>query len=192
MSSIVDTTSHMRRDVARHRIKILQAARRIFAEKGLEAPLEDVIIEAEVGRATLYRHFANRMQLVNALLTENLDMLAGLAAELKHQPDAILTLLETMVKQVADLAPLMGARLPDQQRVALRERYVAVCEGALATAHLAGLVRTDLLGDDILDLALMASAVLTGLPPDRRRAKAHHVYVLLTEGIRTRRTSAFV
>lgn len=60
----------MRRDAARNRARLLEAARDTFNERGIEAPLDEVARRAGVGIGTLYRRFPNRDALVEALFEE--------------------------------------------------------------------------------------------------------------------------
>ena len=59
-----------RKDVARNRQALVDAARSAFAEQGLQAPLEPIAVAAGLGNATLYRHFPTRAALWEAVLTE--------------------------------------------------------------------------------------------------------------------------
>lgn len=59
-----------RKDVARNRQALVDAARSAFAEQGLQAPLEPIAVAAGLGNATLYRHFPTRADLWEAVLTE--------------------------------------------------------------------------------------------------------------------------
>ena len=54
----------LRTDAARNRAVIVSVARDVFAEQGLEAPLEAIAVRAGVGIATLYRRFPTREKLV--------------------------------------------------------------------------------------------------------------------------------
>ena len=56
----------LRRDAQRNRDAIIAAARQLFCDHGLEAPLEQIARQAGVGIATLYRHFPNRAALLDA------------------------------------------------------------------------------------------------------------------------------
>jgi len=58
----------LRADAARNRDAIVAVARDVFAEHGLEAPLEAIAARAGVGIATLYRRFPTREKLVAAAL----------------------------------------------------------------------------------------------------------------------------
>jgi AcrR family transcriptional regulator len=60
---------HERADAARNRQKILEAARMLFAERGVESvSMDDVARAACVGKGTLYRRFGDRATLAFALL----------------------------------------------------------------------------------------------------------------------------
>jgi AcrR family transcriptional regulator len=61
-----------RADAARNRARILDAARSLFAERGVRAvTLEEVARAAGVGKATLFRRFGDRGALFLALLDEH-------------------------------------------------------------------------------------------------------------------------
>lgn len=74
-----------RRDAAAHRQQILAAARRLFAEHGVEnVSMHQVAQAAQVGQGTLYRRFAHKGFLCMTLLEEQLltfqhDLLAYFA-----------------------------------------------------------------------------------------------------------------
>src|SRR5919201_821566 len=61
-----------RADAARNRARILEAARSLFAERGVpDVSLEEVAKAAGVGKATLFRRFGDRGALFLALLDEH-------------------------------------------------------------------------------------------------------------------------
>ena len=60
----------LRRDAQRNRDAIVEAARQVFCDHGLEAPLEQIARQAGVGIATLYRRFPNRAALLDAVLAD--------------------------------------------------------------------------------------------------------------------------
>jgi AcrR family transcriptional regulator len=59
-----DADRRLRRDAARNRDRIIEAAREVFREQGLQAPIEEVARRAGVGIATLYRRFPTRPDLI--------------------------------------------------------------------------------------------------------------------------------
>ncbi len=70
-----------RSDAARNRDKILSAARAAFATPAAaEVSMAEVARQAGVGMATLYRNFPGRRELLEALLTEEVDELCAAAS----------------------------------------------------------------------------------------------------------------
>lgn len=56
---------------ARNRAALISAARAIYAEQGLDAPLSAIARRAGVGQGSLYRHFPDRDAVAAAVLEEN-------------------------------------------------------------------------------------------------------------------------
>jgi AcrR family transcriptional regulator len=61
-----------RRDQLRNRRALVQAAQALFAELGLDVPLDAIAKRAGLGNATLYRHFPDRRALIVLALLVNL------------------------------------------------------------------------------------------------------------------------
>lgn len=83
------TTSERTRrtDAAANRLRILDAAREVFAARGLEAEMKDVAARASVGVGTLYRHFDSRDDLLAALIRETREeMLDRFRSAVRDQP----------------------------------------------------------------------------------------------------------
>src|SRR5688572_22355501 len=63
-----------RRDAAEHRRRILLAARALFAAQGVDATnMTEIARAANIGQGTLYRRFAHKGELCEALLKENMQ-----------------------------------------------------------------------------------------------------------------------
>src|SRR5689334_6583495 len=69
----------MRADARRNYQRVLVAAREVLAERGGEATMEEIAKRADVGVGTLYRHFPRRIDLVEAVYREDVDLLVALA-----------------------------------------------------------------------------------------------------------------
>jgi AcrR family transcriptional regulator len=59
-----------RKDVARNRQRLLDAAKEVFAERGLDATLDDIARHAGVGAGTAYRHFGSRLEIIKAIFSD--------------------------------------------------------------------------------------------------------------------------
>jgi len=59
-----------RQDAARNRRLLLDAARTVFGRDGFESGVETVARAAGVGTGTVYRHFANKEELIIALVDD--------------------------------------------------------------------------------------------------------------------------
>ncbi|MGA6166573.1 TetR/AcrR family transcriptional regulator [Amycolatopsis magusensis] len=66
----------MRADARRNYERIVAVARELFADKGTEVPLDEVVKRAGVGAGTLYRHFPNRDALLEAVYRGEIEALA--------------------------------------------------------------------------------------------------------------------
>src|SRR5436190_15776408 len=60
-----------RRDATEHRRRILEVARQLFAERGVDAvSMHQIAMAAGIGKGTLYRRYANKGELCMDLLRE--------------------------------------------------------------------------------------------------------------------------
>ncbi|SEK00824.1 transcriptional regulator, TetR family [Sphingobium sp. AP50] len=93
-----------RADGERNRAAILEAARRIFGERGSEVSLDAIAQAAGVGNGTLYRHFPTRGALIDAVCSDDARGLIAAAADLArdHLPLAALLLwLDFFIDHIA-------------------------------------------------------------------------------------------
>ena len=102
--------SHLRADAATNRQALLDAAARLYSERGLDVPYEEIAREAGVGRATLYRHFPTRELMLTGIMDAMLDRFARTAAELPETPDAFFALFDEAVRIQARTSPWSSSR----------------------------------------------------------------------------------
>ena len=85
-------TPSRRVDAERNRERILSAARDAFADPEADVSMAEIARRAGVGSATLYRNFANRRQLLEALYVDEIDAVCEAAATIGGDtPGASLT-----------------------------------------------------------------------------------------------------
>jgi len=191
MGEPVSSGAPRRRDARRNRDLLVAAARAVFAEYGLDAPLDEIARRAGVGNATLYRHFPRRSALVEAVFHGTLDRTrqAGEAARDGADPWAALAgYLETVFAGLAadrgtnDL--MTSGAHGSEEFAALHAHNRATVTLLLDRAQQQGTVRPDVVTEDVLfHLAALGRAVpaLTLTSPDAWRRCLH----LLLDGLRT-------
>src|SRR4051794_5860077 len=69
---LIEQAPPERADAVRNRARILAAARRLFADRGVSCvSMDEIAAEAGVGKGTLFRRFGSRAALALALLSEH-------------------------------------------------------------------------------------------------------------------------
>jgi AcrR family transcriptional regulator len=159
-------------DAARNRAALVAAAKRLFDERGIDVPLDEIAKSTGLANATLYRHFPTRAELIVAVYATELQDLRQASDDLLERPDpgqALADWLRLFVHHVATKRELALALPDDSQRGALFTSWHATMQVAasqlLNRARDAGAVRTGITTTDIL--ALANGIALTGLPNTR-------------------------
>jgi AcrR family transcriptional regulator len=181
----------LRRDAERNRLRILAAAREVFAARGIDVTLDDIAHHAGLGVGTVYRRYPSREHLVEALFDEQLDQLADLAAEGLRHPDPWTGLTgffersaELMVGD-RGLRDVLFSRTYGRERVAkARDRIAPAVDALITHCQRAGVVRTDLVGADMPVLHFMTAAVLE-YTEDTQPGLWRRYAALLLDGLRT-------
>lgn len=145
----------LRSDARRNRVAVINAAKELFADLGLDAQMPDVARRAKVGVGTVYRHFPTKDDLIAALVAERFERLAQKAAEGLDEDDAwegISGLIRFAAQIQADdrgLCEVMGSR-PDMMDAAARAVGLPeLCERLVERAQRTGQLRGDLSAEDI-------------------------------------------
>jgi AcrR family transcriptional regulator len=77
----------LRSDARRNRARLIASARRLFAERGLGIPVEEITDHAGLGMGTLYRHFPTKQALIDAVLEDAFAEYLALADAALHEKD---------------------------------------------------------------------------------------------------------
>ncbi|WP_369231586.1 TetR/AcrR family transcriptional regulator [Streptomyces sp. R21] len=97
-----------RRDAQRNRDLLVAAARAVFAEQGLDAPLDVIARRAGVGNATLYRNFPTRAELVDEVFRDALTETIAAGEQARTVEDGWTGLLGYLEAVFAGLAADRG------------------------------------------------------------------------------------
>ncbi|WP_280470342.1 TetR/AcrR family transcriptional regulator [Nocardia brasiliensis] len=148
-----------RADAVRNIERILGAARAVFAEHGPDAQLSAVARRAGVGEATLYRHFANRDELIHAVLARRFDeAIAPVTAAASDTADpwqAMVDMLTVVLEVAADEQRTIAAAQSPDIFTGLAAQYFEAFGVVLRRAQDAGVVRDDLVAADLPRLTTM-------------------------------------
>ena len=157
----------LRADAERNRLRILDAAADLFAERGLHVSLDEVAERAGVGVGTVYRRFADREALIDAVLESRIEQFIGIAESASANPDPWEGLRE-FVERGAEfhgrnraLKELMFSAPGGREWVdGVRRRMRPLTTGLVTAAKEQGKLRDDLDPLDVpLTMLMLASAI---------------------------------
>jgi len=145
----------LRADARRNREAVIAAAKKLFADQGLEAQIPDVAKAAKVGVGTVYRHFPTKDNLIAALVAERFERLAAKASECLETDDpweGLCDFIRFSAQIQADdrgLCEVMGSRSEVMDAAARAAGLPELCDRLVKRAQRSGELRRDLIGEDI-------------------------------------------
>lgn len=156
----------LRKDAQRNRQRIIEAARELFAERGLEATLNDVAHHANVGVGTVYRRFATKEELLDAVFEDGMDQVVALAESALHQDnswDSFVWFVEQLCELTATdrglremvYSKAYGGRGIEESRLRLTPPVAELVERARRDGHL----RPEVESTDMPIVSLLAGTV---------------------------------
>jgi AcrR family transcriptional regulator len=182
----------LRRDAARNRRLLLDAARELFAERGLEVTMDEIAERAGVGVGTAYRRFANRDEVIAALFEDRIEEYLALIDEALEHPDpweGLAGFLERSVAlQAADrgLHDLLVTHGRSAEHAAgKRERVIPALRRLVRRAQEAGELRPDAQALDVPLIGLMLRQVVD-FSADVKPELWRRYLELLLDGLRAR------
>ncbi|WP_068316028.1 TetR/AcrR family transcriptional regulator [Polycladidibacter hongkongensis] len=148
----------LRVDAKRNADAVLLAAKKVFLQSGVDAPVRDIATAAGVGVATLYRRYPKHSDLIKAVFQREIDVCAGSAPTLsKHEQPA--DALRSWLKQYAEfmstkkgLAAALHSgddaykELPEY----FKTRFEPALAGLITEAAKAGSLRSEVAPFDLL------------------------------------------
>ena len=185
----------LRKDAERNRQRILRAAAEVFTTRGVEATLDDIADHAGVGVGTVYRRFADKEALIEALFEERLDTMVGLAEEGCGNPDPWGGLVFFLEQAGGLLAGdrglrqiLMFANYGRDRVGEARARLLPVVTELLTRAQADGSVRADLRPTDIPLIEFMLAMLAEYAHPVRPDVWRRYLAIIL-DGLRPGRAT---
>ncbi len=173
-----------RADAVRNRRRILESAWVAFAAHGSQTSMAEVARRSGVGMATLYRNFASRRELLEALLADEVDEVCAAAETVAggRPVDRLMAWLRRFFDYVTTKRPVVIALVEDSDEhnsvFDTRGRMLAAGRPLLDAARDAGEVVSDLDLDQVLDLVVAIAKI-----PGPREYRQPIIDVVL-EGLR--------
>ena len=184
--------SALRADAARNRQRLVEIAREQFSKKNSSVTLEDIARRAKVGIGTLYRHFATREALVEAVYSSELDGLMADGEDLLKRHSAFQALRLWMDRYVAFVATKHAMRETlssaftsrSGPSLGTRSRIRSSIARFLSAGMMDHTIRDDVQEDD-LTVGLAATVLAMKLASDEDQLR--RVLDLLMDGLRPRK-----
>lgn len=183
----------LRRDAEQNRQRLIDAAREVFAERGVNVTLDDVARHAGLGIGTAYRRFPTKDALIEAVfdqLSERMVEIAERSLEYEDSWAGLVNFLERMNDVVAGdrgvrdvvLGTKRGFGTAEKTRASMASAVNELIARAKADGHLRHDVeRTDLF---LIDVMVDAARWYTrGVAPEQWR----RCLALVLDGLRYRR-----
>jgi len=145
----------LRADARRNREAVIAAAKKLFADEGLDAQMPDVAKAAKVGVGTVYRHFPTKEDLIAALAAERFERLAEKVQEGLESDDpweSLCDLIRFAAQIQADdrgLCEVMGSRPEVMDASARAVGLDKLTEQMVKRAQRSGDLRKDVTWQDI-------------------------------------------
>jgi len=189
MSASTSEPRKLRADAARNRQALMDAAQRLFAQRGLSVTLDDIADEAGVNVATAYRHFANKHELASAFLQQKIDQAVTIAEEADALEDPWQGLTEFLTRALELMSANRGLHdvfvpgYAEEWLERLDERIEPVLRRLIARAQQAGQLREDVEPGDLGVILQMLTSV-TDIPADDEAMTLRRYLALILAGLR--------
>ena len=159
----------VRKDAARNRDRLISAARTVFADRGVDATLDDVAREAGVGTGTAYRHFANKKVIAAEILADATQQIATDAEDalsIDDPWDAVVAFFENTAARLATdrgLYQILAGQGDVDDKTRIWPNIVDGVTRLFDRAKAAGVIRADAEPEDAaVVFAMLGSAFSTG------------------------------
>ena len=165
----VVTDRPLRADAARNADRILRAARDVYAELGPDAPMDTIARRAGVGERTLYRRFPTKGELARAVIdqsiAETLSPVIERALRSRNPLRGLAKLIEAAIALGAREHNVLTAARQNGSLTDVSVQLDAALAELTRRAQEAGLVRADLVADDLPRMVAMLYSVLATMDP---------------------------
>lgn len=175
----------LRSDAQDNRERILDAARAVFVAEGLDVPMRAIARRAEVGPATLYRHFPTKELLVTEAFTDQMRACETIVNDGLADPDpwhglcvVVERLCELQAQDKGFPAAFMSTFPHAMDFATIRASSLTGAAELIRRAKETGRLRPDIVLDDFL-LTIMANSGIQAATPAARLAASRRFAALM-------------
>jgi AcrR family transcriptional regulator len=152
---------------AENRAAIIKAAGEVFAEQGLDAPLNAIAKRAGVGQGSLYRHFPTRESLAFVAFEGNLEIIQRVVDRGGNLADVLRLVTEQAANSLA-FTELVARHQDDPRSGELAARIQLIIEATIDGGRAAGTIPASFGADDVLlAIRLVSSTLALSMPRER-------------------------
>ncbi|QIS22190.1 TetR/AcrR family transcriptional regulator [Nocardia terpenica] len=190
-ATTVSRPRRLRADAARNQRRIIEAARDLFAERGLEVTLDDVAEAAGVGVGTVYRRFANKQELIVEVFDRSVADMAEATEAACRNPDAWAGFSELFDYCCTHMSANRGfsevlLELPDpmERFASVRSRIQPSMAALMNRAHAAGVLREGITATDFFSMVNMVESIAAFARPVNPEVWRRYMAIVL-DGVRS-------
>jgi AcrR family transcriptional regulator len=156
-----ETPLDHRSDSRRNRLRLIEAARSLVAEKGMDVTAAEIAAQAEVGVGTLYRRFGSKDALIRDILADGLEEVEAVAQAALDDPDswnglasffAFFSQTQVDNQGIAEYLSL-STSVPADEMSRMNSRLSGLVQDLVERAHREGSLRVDVSWEDVVLLS---------------------------------------
>jgi AcrR family transcriptional regulator len=188
------TQPQLRADARRNRERIITTARTVFAERGIEVPMEEIARAAGVGVGTLYRRFPDRDSLIRAVGVDVFQRVLDEARAATARESDPWQALTELLHRAADLRTVVRLSMlsprareilaGDPQAEAVRDEVLEILDRLVREAQDNGTMRRDVSSGDIGVMLSLVLQGVQGMPEDISSTVPARYLALMLDGLR--------
>jgi|LIDZ01.1.fsa_nt_gi AcrR family transcriptional regulator len=156
-----ETPIDHRSDSRRNRLRLVEAARELVAERGMDVTAAEIAGKAEVGVGTLYRRFGSKEALIRDILADGLNEVEAVAQAALDDPDAwnglssfFVFFSQTQVDNqgIAEYLSL-STSVPEDEMKRMNGKLSSLVQQLVQRAHRDGSLRADVTWAEVVLLS---------------------------------------
>lgn len=182
----------LRADAAHNRARMLEVARQLFAERGIDVPMTAIARKAGVGVATLFRRFPDRRSLIAEVFATQITHCESVLDEAAADPDpwrGFCTFVDSLGRmQIEDrgfteafLSTIAADSSVDEKRLHAESTFARLVE----RAQRSGRLRPDFSPSDLL-LIFLANGGVSEAPPEHAHDLSRRLIAYLLQSFDTK------